>query len=309
MQLTMLDVGQGDALLLRQEGVTLLIDGGSSTVSGVGTYRLLPYLQHEGIRRLDAVFVSHDDEDHISGICELLEDTAAGGVEIGHLYLPDIGRDTSDNGSAASVPAGTSAVSDGAQTGSDAAVAGARRQDVPAVDGYDQLCALARRRGIPVSYLHAGQQLHAGELTLRCLGPAENGSAVTSGNANAHSMILHLEYGAFSALFTGDVEAEGLTELNALLAALPEKMRSVDVLKVAHHGSRFTTDEDFLSQIDARLALISSGRNNRYGHPHAEVLERLAEDGSRIFNTADCGALTLTVSPDGSGSLSCFGKK
>ncbi|MBR5970499.1 MAG: DNA internalization-related competence protein ComEC/Rec2 [Lachnospiraceae bacterium] len=270
LQLTMLDVGQGDAFVLRQGDVTLLIDGGSSTVSGVGTYRLLPYLQHEGIRRLDAVFVSHDDQDHISGILELLEDTAAGGVEIGHVYLPDIGRDTPDD------------------------------------DGYDTLCALAQQRGIPVSCLHAGQQLHAGELTLRCLGPSAGGRAVASGDANAHSMILHLEYGAFSALFTGDVEGEGLTELNDLLATLPAELRTVDVLKVAHHGSRFTTDERFLSLIDARLALISCGKNNRYDHPHGEVLTRLAADGARILTTSAGGAITVTASPAGLAGVESF---
>ena len=158
----------------------------------------------------------------------------------------------------------------------------------------------ARRRGIPVSFLHTGQALQAGDLVLRCLGPSAEGAAARAESANEHSMILHLQYGAFSALFTGDVEGEGLTELNAVLASLPEKLRTVDMLKVAHHGSRFTTDETFLSLLDARIALISCGRANRYGHPHAELLERLAADGSSIYTTPESGAITVRAAADGS---------
>lgn len=71
---TFLDVGQGDGIVLRDDtGVTMLCDGGSSSVSNVGKYRILPYLRYHGIDRLDYVFLSHMDMDHINGVRELLE--------------------------------------------------------------------------------------------------------------------------------------------------------------------------------------------------------------------------------------------
>ena len=75
-QVTFLDVGQGDCAILQEEsGRMVVIDCGSSDEKGVGTYRLLPYLKYRGVQKVDAVFVSHADEDHISGIRELLEQT------------------------------------------------------------------------------------------------------------------------------------------------------------------------------------------------------------------------------------------
>ena len=72
--MTFLDVGQGDGIVLRDDtGVTMLCDGGSSSVSNVGKYRILPYLRYHGIDRLDYVFLSHMDMDHINGVRELLE--------------------------------------------------------------------------------------------------------------------------------------------------------------------------------------------------------------------------------------------
>jgi len=65
------------------------------------------------------------------------------------------------------------------------------------------------------------------------------------------------------------------------------------VLKVAHHGSRNSTSEAFLKKSEPRLAIISAGRENRYGHPHVETIERLTAEGCSILNTAECGAITL----------------
>ena len=85
---TVLDVGQGDGICIRMPGgKNCLIDGGSSDVSSVGAYRIEPYLLYCGIRNIDYAFVSHGDEDHISGIRELLEDQRLG-IGIRTLVLP-----------------------------------------------------------------------------------------------------------------------------------------------------------------------------------------------------------------------------
>lgn len=89
-------------------------------------------------------------------------------------------------------------------------------------------------------------------------------------------------------LFTGDVEGEGE-------GLLTEKLDSqkYDVLKVAHHGSKNSTSEEFLQSVSPEIALISAGKENRYGHPHEETLLRLETCGCQIYNTQDCGAVTV----------------
>ena len=70
---------------------------------------------------------------------------------------------------------------------------------------------------------------------------------------------------------------------------------NVDILKVAHHGSRNSTSEELLRQVNPGLAIISCGRDNRYGHPHEETLNRLADEGCIVLTTPACGAITVKV--------------
>lgn len=265
LQITMLDVGQGDGIVVQhRDGVRtyrFLIDGGSTTKSAVGSYQILPYLKHEGIGALDAVLISHEDADHISGVLELLTEAAAGGIRVEHLFLPEAGGEIQE--------------------------------------GYVQLLQAAEKADVSVHVLHAGQRMAFGEVALDCLAPVADGAAVRSGEPNARSMVLRLRYGAFSALFTGDVEGEGLAELTQTLRGMEEKGADVDLLKVAHHGSRGATDEDFLALTRPEVALISCGRDNRYGHPHAEVLQLLEDAYAQTFITATSGAVTVRVTRDG----------
>ena len=94
-------------------------------------------------------------------------------------------------------------------------------------------------------------------------------------------------------LFTGDVEGEGEERLNKALK--DEKISDIDVLKVAHHGSKNSTSELFLQTVNPRVSIISCGENNRYGHPHKETLLRLDNSGSKVLVTKDCGAVSLQV--------------
>ena len=100
---------------------------------------------------------------------------------------------------------------------------------------------------------------------------------------------------AFTALLTGDVEAEGeirmLEEEEAKYSR--ELLEGCDILKTAHHGSDTSTTEEFLDAAAPSLALISCGKNNSYGHPHKEVLQRFEERGIPVLITTDCGAVTI----------------
>lgn len=102
-------------------------------------------------------------------------------------------------------------------------------------------------------------------------------------NLNENSIIIELTYGDKKFLFTGDAEVAN------------EKLRSwddIDVLKVAHHGSRTSSSEEFLEQVKPEYAIISCGQNNDYGHPHQEVMDRLK--GVKIYRTDEEGTILIT---------------
>lgn len=241
---TVLDVGQGDAICIRGEGRTFLIDGGSSSVKDVGEYRIAPYLKSQGISYLDGVVLTHGDEDHINGICELMEEDED--IVIASLLLPDIKTEDSI---------------------------------------YEELEEAARRHNIPVQKLGSGMRFGEGSLSMECLHPK---SGYRSGSRNGESIVILLTYGDFSALFTGDLEAK---EEEMLLGQgiFPD----IDVLKVAHHGSRNSTMEAFLNTAKPEAAIISCGEDSRYGHPHRELLKRLKDAGCRYFITKEEGAVRI----------------
>lgn len=102
-------------------------------------------------------------------------------------------------------------------------------------------------------------------------------------NLNENSIIIELTYGKKKFLFTGDAEVAN------------EKLRSwddIDVLKVAHHGSRTSSSEEFLEQVKPEYVIISCGRDNDYGHPHKEVMDRLK--GSEVYKTSKDGTILIT---------------
>ena len=108
-------------------------------------------------------------------------------------------------------------------------------------------------------------------------------------------MTLLLEYGSFSALFTGDLEGAGEQELLQALGSADDETGAVDItlLKAAHHGSSGATGEAFLQLVHPQLAVISCGRNNSYGHPHAELLERLQQHAIPYLRTDESGEITV----------------
>ena len=269
---TALDVGQGDGLVIQNRRQSVfLVDGGSTSVDQVGKYRIIPYLKSQGIRRIDGIWISHEDQDHISGVIELLEAAADGSLfmQVKALYLPVWMKDT--------------------ETGA----------------MFEALC---EKSGTAVRYAARGDSLTAGALQIRVLYPLP----VTKSGGNEGSMVLRVSYRRFALLLTGDLEGEGEEELltaEAPAAELPEAeysrrdrnsrvgsdLQDIDCLKVAHHGSKNASAERFLDLAQPKLAVISAGKNNRYGHPHAELLNRLEQRGAQIFRTDQGGAVRVTA--------------
>ncbi|HJC43324.1 MAG TPA: DNA internalization-related competence protein ComEC/Rec2 [Candidatus Mediterraneibacter gallistercoris] len=176
VQVTVLDVGQGDGIHIRNASLNCLIDGGSSDVTSVGTYRLEPYFLSQGVDTIDYIFVTHGDDDHISGVQEMLENQMFG-VKIRNLVMPS-----------------------------------PEHQDEKLI----ALAQTAVKNGIRVAVMDPGDEITSDGaeeeigLILTCIGP-ESGLGVDPGNET--SLVLDLSYGEFDMLFTGDVEGAGEEKL------------------------------------------------------------------------------------------------
>jgi competence protein ComEC len=248
LTITMLDVGQGDGIFFQDpDGRTYLCDGGSSNVTDVGAYRILPFLKTRGIQKLDYLMISHMDQDHISGIKELLEECQKdGSIRIGQALLPDV-----------------------------------KEKD----DTYLEMVKMMQEANIEIQYLGAGDVLSDDSITMTCLWPDRK--KITD-DRNELSLTMLVEYGDFQMLLTGDDGEEAEKEL-----AASGILKSVEVLKVAHHGSKYSSGEAFLQKVHPQLGLISCSATNRYGHPGEETLERLAAQGTKVLITKDCGAIRI----------------
>lgn len=255
MEITFLDVGQGDCIFIANDnGSYYLVDGGSSSVKGVGEYRILPFLKFRGVSSLEAVFITHPDEDHCNGIKELIQSGQEQGISIKHLVLPDIAQESKEQ-------------------------------------AYMELEQMAVMADIPVLYISRGQEITDDKLKLTCLNPVKEEAAA---EANEYSIVLEITYGNFRTMLTGDVEGSGEQKLIRYLEKEKVKGR-LTVLKAAHHGSAYSTPDEFLDIQLPVYTIISCGRNNSYGHPHEELIKRLQKHDTDIFITYETGAVTFTT--------------
>jgi competence protein ComEC len=154
---------------------------------------------------------------------------------------------------------------------------------------YRQLKDILARRGVPVKIVNSTTTSKAiADTQIRCLYPL--GGDISASNANENSLTLRLDSGGFSALFTGDIgfaaEAELLQSRVNLQATL---------LKVPHHGSRYSTGPDFLDAVSPQIATISAGYNNSFGLPAAETVAQLAAKKIAIYRTDRDGTITVKL--------------
>lgn len=257
-QVSFLDVGQGDCCIVEFEsGEVFLFDCGSSSRSKVGERVLLPYLKMRGIHKIDAVFLSHGDSDHINGVEELLDFAGQERIAIGQIFLPSLDEDTGQKEFAEFL-------------------SGLVKDDID----YSNR----------VQFVRAGDCFRKtdGKNYIVCVAPGATGARQ---GGNVGSACFFIKFSQKSLLLTGDVEGEGEQELMQTLHRL--EMDSVDLLKVAHHGSRYSSSSQILKQIRPDYAVISAGKRNRYGHPHEEVLDRLEAAGIRWGCTKDYGAMII----------------
>lgn len=152
------------------------------------------------------------------------------------------------------------------------------------------LLAAAEQKGTEVIFVSGGDTIPlSSDAEFQVFLPDEAIFPNDEGNENDNSLLMKLNYGEAEFLFTGDLETDAEY-------AIPNDMDiQADVLKVGHHGSETSTSEDFLSRVNPKAAVISVGENNRYGHPHREVTQRLEARVPQVYRTDIQGTVTFTA--------------
>ncbi len=252
LTITCLSVGQGDSSVIEYGNYVCVIDAGSSSETAVSKYTILPFLKYRGIRKIDYLFLTHGDSDHINGVQELLMQSS-NGVKIKRIVVTD-GRFKGE---------------------------------------YDGIFELAEAQKIPVYEMQQEDIVELGKVNIQCLSPGVELLNKVSESSNETSMVLLLQKEDFSMLFTGDTEGEGECEVTGMLQELD--ISNLNALKVSHHGSKYSTLEEFLCVTRPAIGIISCGKHNSYGHPHRETLERLDKAECKVFITKKCGAVTIRV--------------
>lgn len=154
---------------------------------------------------------------------------------------------------------------------------------------YHDALDVAAKTNVPMLEPRGGDVWRTDDgVTLRFYGPTYPYIAGSRNDINNNSLVFRLEYRKFRMLFTGDAGAE--TE--ARLLSVGDDLRA-DVLKVGHHGSAYGTTAAFVQAVAPRVAIISVGRNNLFGHPAPATLATLAHGGARIYRTDEDGAITI----------------
>lgn len=163
-------------------------------------------------------------------------------------------------------------------------------------ESYNNFVNVAKIRGINILYIKSGEYMEFGNTKIKCIHPG----STKEENINDYSTVLSLKYGELSMLFTGDISSKVEPKIKN------ELQGKYTFLKVPHHGSKYSTSKEFLSQINPDFSIISSGVGNSYGHPHRETLERLKENGSKILRTDMLGEITVTKSGIDKEVLLCY---
>lgn len=247
-RIVMLDVGQGDAILIQSKGRNLLIDTGNQDSM------LREALARNMVFKLDGVVISHSDDDHYGSLLSL-----ASYITVDRILLAN---DT------AHCPC----------------------------DSCKQLLQSAEACSPEIAYMQIDDKIEFGDFSLKVVWPSE----FTDEGGNADSLCIVAEADVNDdgeadavALFTGDAEIQNLEAI-----AKREDLYAIDILKVPHHGSKTGTNDKIATRLQPKVSLVSCGANNRYGHPHKEVVSALTEVGSMIYRTDNQGDVSCKIKAD-----------
>ena len=231
LEIHFLDVGQGDScFIITPNHKNILIDGGGSTSTtfDVGKNTLIPYVLDKGYTKLDYVFISHFDQDHVGGILSLLQE-----LQVGQIFISKQGEES---------------------------------------ENYETFLEIVKQKKLKVQEVKMGDKITIGDVTFHILWPIEK--QIEENQLNNNAMVMKLQYKGFSMLFTGDIEEIAEKKILDTYKNHLDMLKAT-VLKVAHHGSKSSSTEEFLKAVNSKVAMISVGENNMFGHPSNAVLERL----------------------------------
>jgi len=227
------DVGQGDGILIKTpSGQDIIVDGGPSDNSMVDCLsRNLPFWDRE----IDAVYMTHPDADHLTGLVEVIRT-----YNVKYFGMSNAPKST---------------------------------------EVYKELLKVLQSKKIPADLVVRGDKVSTKDgFKLETLWPSVEFSNSKSQETNDYSLVQYLSYGKFTALLTGDVTS---VYLNSIMPTLGR----IDVFKNPHHGSKTGVDEFTFQHTKPKLAVLSVGVKNRYGHPSPEVLQILKENNIPYIDT------------------------
>ena len=246
LKVDFLDVGQGDSAFIQTpQGHQIIIDGGPDSSLLGKLSEVMPFWD----RTFDLVVLSHPESDHMQGLLEALQSYKAD-------YILWSGV----------------------------------KKTAPEYDKWISTLDKQKKMGAKIIIAESGHEIKAGNVLIDTLYPFESleGKELKA-SANNTCVVVKLIYGKDSFLFTGDISSTAEKELAdsglALSRVEGENILKSTVLKVAHHGSKYSTSDLFLENVKPEIAVISVGAKNTYGHPTPEVLQRLEKSGIKMFRT------------------------
>lgn len=161
-------------------------------------------------------------------------------------------------------------------------------------ENYQEFLKIVKEKKIKVNLLEAGQRVNIEKnLYFDVLWPTSY-KTISENPLNNNSLVCKMNYLNFSMIFTGDIERIAEQEILKLYRDNLELLDAT-VLKVAHHGSKTSSSIDFLKAIKPKVAFIGVGKNNRFGHPNREVIDRLESLGVGIYRTDENGEIHIIV--------------
>ncbi|ETP72635.1 ComEC/Rec2-related protein [Lachnospiraceae bacterium JC7] len=267
LEITVLDVGQGDGMVIREGDLVVTVDGGSSSVKKLAENRLVPYLESQAIGTIDAAFITHCDSDHYSGMLEILEGDE---LSVGELFLPYSAEKDKryDKLRDAAEKRGTKVDYFGA--GSVLETGNIRLLGLYPLDHAYIQEANSHSIGMLLEY-GGFRMLFTGDMDKEC----------------EYKMLEYMN------CIESEKDTEGREE------GAPEDRQGgkdgfdIDVLKLGHHGSSTSTSGELLERMKPEHGIISCGKDNDYGHPHKETMEILEKFGIEPVETAKSGEVRI----------------
>ncbi len=238
----MIDVGQGDSILIQTGDKTVLIDAGERDQGQT----VCDYLKSAGVEKLDLVIATHPHADHIGGLAQVLEQFSAS-----EILMPRLTDDM-----------------------------------VPTTAVFRRLMEAIEKQSISATAAQPGLVYDlGGEVFLTVLSPVDDYE-----DLNDYSVVCRLDSGETSFLFTGDAEKRVEQDLIRVGADL-----RADVLKAGHHGSSTSSSEAFLDAVSPKIAAISCGEGNDYGHPHKEIMASFSQRNITVYRTDLEGSVVFST--------------